>query len=394
MQTGVCRKPYYTVGEKIVLSAVDACKENLRTGRSMVFHPGLDFLDSPAWRVEPPETIQELRLRRAQQIREKYDNIILFCSGGTDSTPILRTFVENNIPIERVGIAINDDWATLRNWEFNTLVFPGLKKYLHDHNYEVKVDVYKGSTYLKEHAYGWETASEGTAPIITPTGFQPWMTQDVFKFRGEKGKTCVIAGREKPTIVVSGGSWCWTSLDKMLFSQETDLNNEFIPVEEFYLTDDMPEIQIKLAWLKAKFLESSMPDRIDLDGLQEEAMRPLNNEIGKYNGELLSLQGSMGPLYQGCCAAMDLQAIHPWLAQPGTQSINPEFWIRDIKNAFQGNEHLLKVFEGYNRELIRELPERYFNEDNLYKGLLEETRVLSGIWGMPVPMKPFSRILT
>jgi len=391
MKTGVCRDPYYTVGDKIVLTAVDACKENVKSDKEMIFHPGLNFLDSPMWRTEPPETIQELRLQRAQQIRDKYDTVILQLSGGTDSTPILRTFVENNIKLDKIKIAINDSWAVLRNWEFNTLVFPNLKKYLHDQNYEVEVEIDQVPLCLEEHAYGWEDVSGGTAPILTPTGFKPVMAQDQLGYRKEKGNTCAIYGREKPTIVVSGGFWCWIPLDKMLFCQETDLNNELMPVEEFYLTDDFPQIQIKLAWLKAKFLEIAIAGQIDLGGLEKEAMHPLANTIGKYNGELLSLQSSVGPLYGGCCAAMDLLAIHPWLGEAATQSCNPELWNQDIKRAFHGNEHLIKVFEGYNKELIRELPARYFNEDKFYEGLMEETRVLSGIWGMPVPIKPFTR---
>jgi hypothetical protein len=218
------------------------------------------------------------------------------------------------------------------------------------------------------------------------------MTHDAFGFGKEKGKACAVYGREKPFITVSDGYWCWIPLDKILFSQETNLNNEYVAVEEFYLTDKMPKIQIKLAWLKAKFLEKSVEGLLDLDGLERDGRHPLDNLLREHTGDLLALQGSQGRLYQGCCAAMNLLPIHPWLATMMTHPTNPELWPQDLRSAFQDHEQLLLTFEANNKEIIEELPDRYFNEDDLCQDLFQETRVLSGIFGMPVRMKPFSKL--
>jgi hypothetical protein len=53
---------------------------------------------------EPEETLQELYLQRAIQLRSDYDYVTLFYSGGADSHCILETFMLNNIFIDEIVI--------------------------------------------------------------------------------------------------------------------------------------------------------------------------------------------------------------------------------------------------------------------------------------------------
>lgn len=63
----------------------------------------LSSFDDVNW-TEPTETFKELCKQRAQQIRDSYDYIILSFSGGSDSTTVLNTFLENNIYIDEILI--------------------------------------------------------------------------------------------------------------------------------------------------------------------------------------------------------------------------------------------------------------------------------------------------
>jgi hypothetical protein len=54
------------------------------------------------WKVEPTETLDELYVLRAQELRDTYDYLILCYSGGTDSTHVLETFYYNNIHIDEI----------------------------------------------------------------------------------------------------------------------------------------------------------------------------------------------------------------------------------------------------------------------------------------------------
>jgi len=53
---------------------------------------------------EPEESLQQLYLQRAIQLRNKYDYLILHYSGGNDSHQILETFMLNNIFIDEVAV--------------------------------------------------------------------------------------------------------------------------------------------------------------------------------------------------------------------------------------------------------------------------------------------------
>ena len=54
------------------------------------------------WKTEPRESLSELYKLRAQQLRDKYDYLILAYSGGIDSTNILETFYYNNIHVDEI----------------------------------------------------------------------------------------------------------------------------------------------------------------------------------------------------------------------------------------------------------------------------------------------------
>lgn len=62
----------------------------------------LTEFDSVDWQTEPLESMKELSKQRAQHIRDTYDYIILYHSGGSDSTTVLNSFLDNNIFIDEI----------------------------------------------------------------------------------------------------------------------------------------------------------------------------------------------------------------------------------------------------------------------------------------------------
>lgn len=74
-------------------------------------YPGLGdiayhFMDSvfvqSKWYEDTEISIAELYRRRAEQLRDKYDHLILSFSGGSDSTNILHSFINNGIHLDEV----------------------------------------------------------------------------------------------------------------------------------------------------------------------------------------------------------------------------------------------------------------------------------------------------
>lgn len=61
-----------------------------------------DVFSQINWTIEPEQSLEEMYRLRAQQIRDKYDYLILLFSGGADSNNVLDTFLKNNIFLDEV----------------------------------------------------------------------------------------------------------------------------------------------------------------------------------------------------------------------------------------------------------------------------------------------------
>ena len=56
-----------------------------------------DFFSQYDWTQEPKESLDELYKKRAKELREQYDYIVLYYSGGFDSSNMLYAFLDNGI---------------------------------------------------------------------------------------------------------------------------------------------------------------------------------------------------------------------------------------------------------------------------------------------------------
>jgi hypothetical protein len=93
---------YYKLGDTVIYNKLQALTDPTLNGRHLeyVFHD--DVYSQLNWAVEPTETLEQLYVRRAWEIREKYDYLVIHFSGGSDSTNILEIFLKNNIPFEEL----------------------------------------------------------------------------------------------------------------------------------------------------------------------------------------------------------------------------------------------------------------------------------------------------
>jgi hypothetical protein len=91
---------YYRVGDLRTYSKLEAIELHQKTGHHPEWHFNEAVFRSYDWKSEPQLPLTELYRQRAQQIRDQYDYVVLFYSGGSDSTNILNTFVENNIKLD------------------------------------------------------------------------------------------------------------------------------------------------------------------------------------------------------------------------------------------------------------------------------------------------------
>jgi len=96
----ILKSIFYYDGESIFLTPYDAWNSNKRC----LFYYHDSAFEKADWKTEPTETLPQLYAKRAQQIRDEYEYVILCYSGGNDSSNILETFYYNNIHIDEIVI--------------------------------------------------------------------------------------------------------------------------------------------------------------------------------------------------------------------------------------------------------------------------------------------------
>lgn len=95
---------YYQVKDLKIRSKIEASltATKLKTGLKWNFNE--EYFSSLDWSVEPTESIEELYKKRALELREKYDHIVIHFSAGRDSGNIMDTFIKNNILVDEIFI--------------------------------------------------------------------------------------------------------------------------------------------------------------------------------------------------------------------------------------------------------------------------------------------------
>jgi hypothetical protein len=103
---------YYTVGKKELESKIHACifathiannvKENVDPLSLVKWHFNEDIFSNYNWLQEPEATLDQLYNKRARELREKYDYIIISYSGGADSHNVVMSFLRQNLHIDEI----------------------------------------------------------------------------------------------------------------------------------------------------------------------------------------------------------------------------------------------------------------------------------------------------
>lgn len=222
---------------------------------------------------------------RAQQLRDSYDYLILYYSGGSDSHNILQTFLNNNIKLDEVRVRwakplidgkfytpnIKDTSARNGVSEWNFCIKPELEKLRSTHP-EIKINIidytdqllsFDSSVEKIERAfdeYRWYRGAFGS--------FVQRFNKDLY-LPTNRGKEGHIFGIEKPILQISDKTIDLVFLDQFLENTSLPLcyfNNE---IECFYWAPDFPLITMEQAYQVAsyikhqKLIENGLLDKLD-----------------------------------------------------------------------------------------------------------------------------------
>lgn len=279
----------------------------------LYFDPGYDFINNyMLWRVEPPESIYFYHRQHAKYIASQYDEIFLMYSGGTDSHTMLMAFLEEEVKNVKI-ISINNgpQHELYKNHVINEL-FSKYRYKLEKLNYRVDtLSFYKkhGVSSYKTYDDALKNGNFGDFELNVGTLFQwfDFLSEKcpVACKRRRKSKKCIVVGREKPnlTLVDNNKTWAWqihSSYSGDIYYKVFDDNIDLI---DFYFSDTIPEIQIKLSWLKKNILEKI----ISIENL------PLNNDV------INKLQSNTSDCYTIINSAMGYAALNDYLSSNQTK---------------------------------------------------------------------------
>ena len=263
---------FYRVGDAKFYSKLEAAHEHERSGLPFRWDFNEAVYSSYDWRIEPTETLEELYRQRAQQIRDRYDYLVLWFSGGGDSSNVLNSFVNNNIKLDEVASYVNyeatHDKTNFLNGEIYHVAKPkvataqlkqpwlkhtiiDLAKQTVDHftNKETKFDwIYHMNGYLNPNNAAKQNIK---------------LREAHWRNMINSGKRVgFIQGLDKPWVHEVKGNYYFRFVDMVdgaVSGQVQMLNRPWDFDELFYWTPDAPKIVIKQAHIIKRYMSLATP---------------------------------------------------------------------------------------------------------------------------------------
>jgi len=274
---------FYKVDALKFYSRFDAEQVAAKSNKPLTWHFNDEEFSNFDWTVEPSQSLEELYANRARQIRENYDHVVLWYSGGSDSHNILSSFVNNNIQLDEVASYTNydatkktDDWlnAEIYNLTVPTIKHiqdttqPWLKHTIIDIS-QLAVDFFKN----KINKFDWVYNSNcylgpnNIARTFIVESQPSWQ-----KLIDQGKRVAFVWGVEKPRVIGVNGHYCIMFIDTIdhavpVAQQLNDTAGIFH--ELFYWSPDSKELLAKQAHVIKKFFKSAvasspyLSDKID-----------------------------------------------------------------------------------------------------------------------------------
>lgn len=268
---------YYQIGDAVSVHAGPAYQESSRTKLPIKWHFNDEVYNKFNWRTKLNLPITELYRMRAQQLRDKYDYLILWFSGGADSTIILESFLYNNIKLDEIFIvwprsktagkytpSLNPDNSNfISEWDFSIQPkldwvaknHPGVKITVLDQFTDMpKIEDYEDTwTIVEKHSY--------------PTIHKQRLMDDALRERYKIHKNIAsIAGNAPPVVAVLDNTWLAVFFDNNMASGGNGKSDYLLDgtprnVEYFYWTPDFPELIREQGHLILDHLNANQKDK-------------------------------------------------------------------------------------------------------------------------------------
>jgi hypothetical protein len=269
-------KGWYEVGGKAFSNKLEAylALNQIPGNHNIHWNYHDDVFSKANWAVEPPVDVRQIYKERAIQLREQYDHLVLFYSGGADSHTILQTFINNNIKIDEVFVygafkaeekKVKDlGWDRTPGYytrEITQLAVPMLKELQKTHNFKITIWDWTDKTLevLKTNKDWFWDVGVRYAPDAIPRQYLHEAFRHSDRFEGKGKSVGFIFGVDKPRLFRDDTSVYFSFIDNMLTTavgNNSDINGRYWENDEyFYWTPNLPDIVVKQAHLVYNFLK-------------------------------------------------------------------------------------------------------------------------------------------
>jgi hypothetical protein len=273
------RYGYYTVGDQKTYSKLEAIDFYGQSQQPIQWHYNTQVYGQIDWTQDPPGNLEFWYRARAEQIRNDYDYVVLWYSGGADSSNILNTFVKNNIFIDEIAqYTTVDGTLTKQDYLYNEVYATAIPqtKQLLENNPTYKntvhrlVDISDLSTKLMEldnnkwnffyhvnQYYSFSALSRGYVRNTVP---------EYRQLIDSGKKVCFIWGVEKPDVFQQNNQYYLRfgdGQDHAVSAHAQIMNRPWEYDEFFYWPPDMPQLPAKQAHIICRYLNNLTAADVD-----------------------------------------------------------------------------------------------------------------------------------
>lgn len=290
------RYGYYTVGDFKTYSKLEAIELSGKIKKPLQWVFNQDVFEKFDWTHEPEGNLEFWYKQRAQQLRDKYDYIVIWYSGGADSHNVLMSFVRNNIFVDEVAqfhnlAAANGNKNTYFNEEVFATSAPNTQALiennpLYRHTKHRLVDLTDiQAKLLHQDSNKWDYFYK-VGTHLTPSALsRSYLRETIPDYVSliEQGKrVCFVWGCEKPIVKKQNNNWyvAFRDMADNAVSQRTQmLDRDWEHDELFYWTPDLPQLASKQAHIVKRFLSQLTPSSVD--NVNVSAHKKLEDEYGR-----------------------------------------------------------------------------------------------------------------
>ena len=368
MSYSYLNKGHYTCNGKTFFNKIEAIMEANTHPHTWVewnFHD--EIFGKYNWSKEPNFSLQDLYKTRAQQLRDNYDHIVLFYSGGPDSHTILDSFIKNNIRLDEIylygayeaedkvnsKLGSNNDPGYYTREVYQAL--PLVKKLAKERN--IKVNVFDWTRHILDELTNNPDWIWHTGVRFDPSCSVRYKFHKLFREHSEmrhKGKrVAFVYGVDKPRLIRDDTSIYFSFLD-VIMSLSTmpsaEIRGEYWENDElFYWSPNMPEICIKQSHAVVNYLK--FLKRVDV-------IKHVKNLAGFHDTEY----------YKHVNRVIYPEWNHDmWQIKKPSGTIYNEMtkWFFDFKEAQPARQK----WESSLQELGRVVGDNWFNENTVFSGI-------------------------